>query len=179
MTPTLLTFKSRLSQGLILVALAGLSATSLLAQTRHDPLPGDYEVLDGHVDRGTYSGWRLFQAHCQQCHGVGAEGTDAAPNLLERITNLTPKAFASKVLTSYRIVRMTPENGEDRAAEREALLEEVMRRERTARGQPVMPAWDAEETVSPHVLDLYAYLTARADGAIGPSRPSVIVDKKR
>lgn len=147
---------------------------------RHEPLPGDYQVVDGRVDRGTYSGWRLFQANCQRCHGVGGVGTSAAPNLLERIPNLTPKAFASKVLTSYRIVRITPDDRvEDREAERERLLEEVMRRERTARGEPVMPAWDADEGVSPHVLDLYAYLTARAEGAIGPGRPAVVVDKKR
>lgn len=147
---------------------------------RHEPLPGDYRVVDGRVDRGTYSGWRLFQTNCQRCHGVGGVGTSAAPNLLERIPNLTPKAFASKVLTSYRVVRMTPDNGgADRETERERLLEEVMRRERTARGEPVMPAWDADEGVSPHVLDLYAYLTARAEGAIGPGRPAVIVDKKR
>lgn len=151
-----------------------------LVPTRHEPLPGDYQVVDGRIDRGTYGGWRLFQANCQRCHGTGGVGTNAAPNLLERIPNLTPKAFASKVLTSYRIVRMTPDDRvEDREAERERLLEEVMRRERTARGEPVMPAWDADEGVSPHVLDLYAYLTARAEGAIGPGRPAVIVDKKR
>lgn len=150
------------------------------APTRHEPLPGDYQVVDGRIDRGTYSGWRLFQANCQRCHGTGGVGTAAAPNLLERIPNLTPKAFASKVLTSYRIVRMTPDNGaEDRETERDRLLEEVMRRERTARGEPVMPAWDADDGVSPHVLDLYAYLSARADGAIGPGRPARIVDKGR
>ena len=154
--------------------------TTAPAPTRQEPLPGDYQVVDGRIDRGTYSGWRLFQANCQRCHGTGGVGTNAAPNLLTRIPNLTPKAFASKVLTSYRIVRMTPDNGaEDRETERDRLLEEVMRRERTARGEPVMPAWDADEGVSPHVLDLYAYLSARADGAIGPGKPAVIADKKR
>lgn len=163
-----------------------LAAGLVQAQTaapvppRHEPLPGDYQVVDGRVDRGTHSGWRLFQANCQRCHGVGGVGTSAAPNLLERIPNLTPKAFASKVLTSYRIVRMTPDDrAEDREAERERLLEQVMRRERTSRGEPVMPAWDADEGVSPHVLDLYAYLSARADGAIGPGKPAVISNKPR
>lgn len=159
--------------------LAQAQTTSPVAP-RHEPLPGDYQVVDGRVDRGTYSGWRLFQANCQRCHGTGGVGTSTAPNLLERIPNLTPKAFASKVLTSYRLLRMTPDNGaEDREAERERLLEEVMRRERTARGEPVMPAWDADEGVSPYVLDLYAYLSARSDGAIGPGKPAVIGDKPR
>lgn len=150
-----------------------VAASSVVAQAQdpNHPLPGDYRVVDGRVDRGTYNGWQLFEAHCRGCHGTGATGTAKAPDLVQRISNYTPRGFASKVLTSYRIVRMSPENGaKDRDAEREALLEEVMRRERTARGQPVMPAWDSDAGVPPHVLDLYAYLSARADGAIGPGK---------
>lgn len=144
------------------------------AQKQQEPLPGDYRVLEGRVDRGTYSGWQLFHTSCHGCHGVGAVGTDIAPNLVARIGQYTPKGFATKVLTSYRIVPATPDNGaEDRDAERAAQLEEVMRRERFARGQVVMPAWDGSDAVPPHVLDLYAYLSARADGAIGPGRPRV------
>jgi hypothetical protein len=60
-----------------------------------------------------------------------------------------------------------------------ALLEEVLKRDRKARGQPNMPAWDDDEGVPPHVLDLYAYLSARADGEIGPGRPRVVAARKR
>lgn len=165
---------------LLPATLAVLLVGPVFAQPADEPLPGDYRLVDGRVDRGTYTGWTLFQANCQRCHGVGAVGTESAPNLLERIVNFTPRGFASKVLTSYRIQRITPDDGAaDSDAERAALLERVMRRERAARGQAVMPAWDGDEGVSPHVLDLYAYLTARADGAIGPGKPSVWVEKKR
>lgn len=133
-----------------------------------EPLPGEYRVENGRVDAGTFSGWRIFHTSCHGCHGVGGTGTDMAPNLVERIKTMTPRGFATKVLTSYRIVGVGPD---ERAAEREALLEEVLRRERTARGQVVMPAWEADAEVPPHVLDLYAYLNARADGALGPGRP--------
>jgi mono/diheme cytochrome c family protein len=160
-----------------LVAAATIGAQ---AQEREQPLPGDYRVVDGRVDRGTYNGWQLFEANCRSCHGTGATGTAKAPDLVQRISSYTPRGFATKVLTSYRIVRMSPDNGaKDRDAEREALLEEVMRRERTARGQPVMPAWDSDAGVPPHVLDLYAYLSARADGAIGPGKPPVVEPAKK
>ena len=160
--------------------LVAVSAIGVQAQERAQPLPGDYRVVDGHVDRGTYIGWQLFEANCRSCHGSGATGTAKAPDLVQRISNYTPRGFASKVLTSYRIMRMSPDSGaKDSDAEREALLEEVMRRERKERGQPVMPAWDSDAEVPPHVLDLYAYLSARADGAIGPGKPSVLPPAKK
>ncbi|MBN8507876.1 MAG: hypothetical protein J0L57_04625 [Burkholderiales bacterium] len=56
-------------------------------------------------------------------------------------------------------------------AERDALLELLMKRERSERGQPLMPAWDGDADVSPHVRDIYAYLNARAEGVLGPGRP--------
>ncbi len=152
----------------------------LAAQPNAEPVPGEYRVVQGKVDRGTHTGWRLFHTTCHGCHGVGAVGTDLAPNLVERVKTLTPRAFASKVLTSYRIV--LPANDaktEDRSAVREAMIEEVMRRERGARGQVVMPAWEADPKVSPHVLDLFAYLSARADGKLGPGEPELSVEIKR
>jgi hypothetical protein len=35
----------------------------------------------------------------------------------------------------------------------------------------VMPAWDGNPMVSAHIVDLYAYLSARAEGTQGPGRP--------
>ena len=150
------------------------------AQPRAEPPPGDYRVVDGKVDRGTYTGWRLFHTTCYGCHGVDAVGTDVAPNLVERVKALTPRAFVSKVLTSYRITLPVSEtNTEDRSSVREAMVEEVMRQERGARGEVVMPAWEADSKVRPHVLDLYAYLSARADGKLGSGRPTLWVENKR
>jgi len=153
---------------------AGLGSPSW-AQSRNAPLPGDYRVTDGRVDRGTYLGWRLFHTTCYGCHGVGGVGTDLAPNLVERIKTMTPRDFAAKVLTSYRLV--SPGEAE---SERGATLEALMQRERgSARGQLVMPAWESHATVPPHVLDLYAYLSARADGALGPGQPKPPLTPRR
>ena len=155
-------------------AFIALTAQPLAAQPNAEPVPGDYRIVQGKVDRGTYTGWRLFHTTCYGCHGVDATGTDMAPNLVERVKTLTPRAFATKVLTSYRIVLPVIEGStEDRSAQREALIEEVMRRERGGRGQVVMPAWQADPQVNAHVLDLFAYLSARADGKLGPGEPKL------
>lgn len=168
----------RLSAALRAARLLGLlfgSTAAAVAQPVAKPMPGEFVVTDGRVDRGTYAGWKLFHTHCDGCHGVGGVGTGVAPNLLERIGNYTPRGFATKVLTSYRIVPMAPDGAPpDTDAERDALLEQVMKRERTDRGQPLMPAWDTDAEVAPHVLDLYAYLNARAAGVLGPGKPKLL-----
>jgi mono/diheme cytochrome c family protein len=162
------------------VLLAALCTPPLLAQPRAEIAPGDYRVVDGKVDRGTYTGWRLFHTTCYSCHGVDAVGTDLAPDLVERVKTLTPRAFTIKVLTSYRIVLPASEaNTEDRTAVREAMIEEVMRRKRGALGQVIMPAWETDAKVSPHVLDLFAYLSARADGKLGRGEPRLMEEGRR
>lgn len=128
-----------------------------------------YRVVDGKADEATYLGWRAFHSGCHICHGVGAGGTSAAPNLLERIKDLSAQDFTTKVLTSYRFVFDSSEvSGEDTTAVRQKMLEEILRRER---GELIMPAWEKSSTVRPHVLDIYGYLRARADGALGPGTP--------
>jgi mono/diheme cytochrome c family protein len=144
------------------------------AQAVDPPPPGEYRVVGGKVDRGTFTGWRLFHSACHGCHGVGGVGTDLAPDLLERVRTMTPRTFAARVITSYGLVRPANGNAEERSASREALLDEVMRRDRRARGQVAMPAWEDDAVVPPHVLDLYAYLTARADGKLGAGKPTVL-----
>jgi mono/diheme cytochrome c family protein len=168
----------RLSHRIAAAALCLLGGAAAHAQARNDsPMPGDYRVIKGRVDRGTYVGWRLFHSTCYACHGVDAVGTAVAPNLLERIPNMTPRDFASKVLTSYRLVW---QGDDDSAQGREAALEEILKRDRRAeRSQVLMPAWGGHADVPPHVLDLYAYLSARASGDLGPGEPKVIPRKKR
>lgn len=164
---------------ILLAAALLLLALPLAAQPQTDPLPGDYRIVDGKVDRGTYAGWRIFHTTCFGCHGVGGVGTDVAPNLVERVQQMTPRAFAAKVLTSYRIV---PPAGaaplEDAAALRESMLEDIMRRQRGVGSGVRMPAWEGDMEVEPHVLDLFAYLSARADG-LGPGKPERLGVKKK
>jgi hypothetical protein len=160
-----------LSAGLLVFVMSELA---LGAQS--EPPPGSYEVKQGRVDRGTYLGWRVFHSACYGCHGVDANGTDIAPNLAERVKRLTPREFATKVLTRYRIA--SPEVlAEGGNASIEVMVEQVLREERRARGEILMPAWESDPKVNPRILDLYAYLSARADGVLGPGRPKVIGEK--
>ena len=131
-----------------------------------------YRVVDGKVDRTTFLGWRAFHSGCHACHGVDATGTSVAPNLVERIQQLSARDFSIKVLTSYRLVLPSSEAmSDDRTAIREKFLEEVLRRES---GQLIMPAWERDPKMQPYLLDLYAYLRARGDGALGPGKPELI-----
>jgi hypothetical protein len=143
-----------------------------LSQTVAAQQPGEYRVINGKVDAGTYIGWQLFHSTCYGCHGTDALGTDIAPNLLVRVQKMTPRAFVTKVLTSYRIVLPdTDANSPDSSGSRDKTIDDILRRDRQSRIRIVMPAWGGDPNVTPHVLDLFAYLTARADGKLGPGKP--------
>ena len=162
-----------LTIGLFFIAISSQAAA---------PVPGEYRIESGRnggVDVGTFTGWRLFHSTCHGCHGVDALGTDVAPNLLERVGVLTPRAFVTKVLTSYRIVLPdTDTNAIDSAHSREAMIDDVLQQGRQGRVKVVMPAWEGDATVNPHVLDLFAYLSARADGKLGIGKPKLLLNKK-
>ena len=161
-----------------------LNIQSLAASTRHmlfgliltlmssavsaeEPLP--YSVQDGLVDQSTYLGWRVFHSSCYGCHGVDATGTSVAPNLVEQVKRLSLRDFSIKVLSRYRFTVSAQAAGSDDKTElREDILQQVLRGER---GDLLMPAWENDPNVKPRVLDLYAYLRARADGALAPGRP--------
>ena len=159
--------------GLGAICLAGFASIAM-AQ-----VPGEYRVIDGKVDPGTYTGWKLFHTSCYGCHGVDAVGTDLAPNLVQRVRVMTPRAFAAKVLTSYRLIAGSDSaDPKTRAASLEAFLDEVMLRQRGGPNRIVMPAWESSPQVAPHVLDLFAYLSARGDGKLGVGRPGILMDKE-
>lgn len=116
-----------------------------------------------------YTGWRVFQDRCAGCHGAPATGTVAAPDLLPIVRNMGPRRFIGLVLMRYDWSLPVGQASADSAA-REALIEGVMQREQ---GALTMPAWQGEPRVNAHIMDLYAYLSARADGSQGPGRPAL------
>lgn len=152
-----------------------LTNSSVLAQTdqadpnrvQHPDLP--YTVIEGKVDHSTFLGWRVFHSTCYICHGVDATGTSVAPDLTERVQAMSAEDFAIAVLYRYPIItgfNVSP--GDDLKALREKFLEDIKQREN---GGLNMPTWEHDLNVRPHIFDLYAYLRARADGALGEGRP--------
>ncbi len=142
------------------------------------PEPGSYRVADGKVDQNTFQGWRVFHSGCHICHGKGAVGTDIAPSLVRRIESMTPRQFAEQVLVRYRLFSPADPRAAVRPPEdREGVIAEVMAKKRGLKGRIDMPAWESDEAVSAHILDLYAYLSARADGMIGAEQPGVLSEK--
>ncbi|MBU0590178.1 MAG: cytochrome c [Gammaproteobacteria bacterium] len=115
-----------------------------------------------------YIGWRVFQDKCVACHGVDATGTSSAPNLLPRVRTMGSRQFVSLVLKRYDW-GLPPEQAQSEGAAREALVDEVLKRKDY---MLTMPAWQGEPRVSANIADLYAYLSARAEGTQGPGRPA-------
>ncbi len=114
-----------------------------------------------------YLGWRVFQDKCASCHGPTANGTAGTPDLLPIVRAMGPRQFVGLVLTRYDWGMPVAAGSGERTA-REAQVDTVLQRG----GTPLeMPAWGSEPRVNAHILDLYAYLTARAQGAQGPERP--------
>lgn len=126
-----------------------------------------YQVVGNKVDRSTFLGWRLFHARCADCHGSNATGTSRGPNLLPRVAAMEPGDFVHTVLYRYNLVQGYAEAGAD-TGRRDAIIAEIMERRQ---GNLAMPPMEGDANVSAHVMDLYAYLRARADGALGEGRP--------
>lgn len=104
-----------------------------------------YIVKDGKVDFGTYNGWRRFEGTCARCHGQDAAGTTFAPALAESLKRLSYEQFIETVVNGRQVEGAT--------------------------GQSVMPPFGENPNVIEHMDDIYAYLEARADGALGRGRP--------
>jgi mono/diheme cytochrome c family protein len=115
-----------------------------------------------------YTGWRVFQDKCAGCHGAAATGAAGGPDLLPRVNDMGVRRFVSLVLNRYDWSLPVAQAGSESAA-REALIEGIVQRKE---GALTMPAWQGEPRVNAHIVDLYAYVSARAQGTQGPGRPA-------
>jgi hypothetical protein len=113
-------------------------------------------------------GWRVFQQKCATCHGVSATGTAKGPDLLPRMREMGSHQFVSLVFRRYDWILAAAESDAGSARQNTMVEKIVQGRE----GTIVMPAWESNPTVVAHVIDLYAYLSARAEGTQGPGRPA-------
>lgn len=110
-----------------------------------------------------YSGWRVYQDRCASCHGAGGNGSATAPDLLQSVRTMGPRRFVGVLLGRYDL--LPPES---EPAARDEWIEDVLQRRR---GAFQMPAWQGEPAVTAHIADLYAWLSARAEGTLPAGRP--------
>ena len=111
-----------------------------------------YHVADdGTVDWPTFSGFRRYNSVCHTCHGPDGVGSTFAPALTESLKRLDYEQFAEVVV-----------NG------KEQVNTAVQRK---------MPAFGTDPNVMCYLDDIYAYLKARSDGAVGRGRPEKHADK--
>jgi methanol metabolism-related c-type cytochrome len=109
---------------------------------------------DGTVDWLTHSGFRRYHSECHVCHGPEGEGSTYAPPLIDSLRSMSHSEFVG-VVASGRVVH------------------------KPGGGESVMPALGDNKNVMCYVDDIYVYLKARADGALGRGRPPKRDDKPK
>ena len=128
------------------LAIALLARSSEPVRAAEETKP--YTVENGRVDQNTFNGYRRYSDACLRCHGPDGSGSSYAPNLTESLKHLDHDQFAETVINGRKNVTTSNEN--------------------------VMPAFGTVEDVVSYLDDIYAYLKARSDGAIGRGRPKRI-----
>jgi hypothetical protein len=157
-----------MTRALVFLALAGaLSLAGCAVQSENTKAAQELEQRS-RPPGSVYTGWRVFQDKCALCHGADASGGAGAPDLLPKVRGIGPRQFVDILLTRYEWTAPPAPAGRP-GAEREALIDDIVQR-RT--GALTMPAWQGEPRVNAHVADLFAYLSARAEGTQGPGRPA-------
>jgi methanol metabolism-related c-type cytochrome len=106
---------------------------------------------DGSVDWYSYSGYRRYHSECHVCHGPDGMGSTYAPALRDSLKTLAYPDFLAVVAGGRKNVSTAQEN--------------------------VMPAFGDNPNVACYMDDLYIYLRARANDAVGRVRPAKHEDK--
>lgn len=133
---------------LALATMAVLASTCINSGLRGEEQNQDdkpYTIMEGKVDLGTYNGFRRYHSHCHVCHGPDGLGSSYAPALVESLKTISYDEFSEAVV-----------NGRSNVSQSQ---------------QSVMPAFGYVEDVMYNLDDIYSYLKARADDAIGRGRP--------
>jgi methanol metabolism-related c-type cytochrome len=100
---------------------------------------------DGTVDWYTYSGYVRYHSECHVCHGPNGDGSSYAPALKDSLKTMSYGDFLGVVAGGRKNVNTANEN--------------------------VMPALGTNKNVMCVIDDIYVYLRARANDAVGRVRP--------
>lgn len=107
------------------------------------------------ANQAVVTGYETFGEYCARCHGENAQGTTFAPSLVQafRTKNIGQGRFTAAVAGGLTVV------------------------DSTTGGYRVMPAWAENEAVMSQIQQLWAFVKARADGALKAGRPQPMDDK--
>jgi len=131
----------------VALLLAGSSAVVRAPAHAADEVKS-YQVENGRVDINTFHGYLFYGESCLRCHGPDGAGSSYAPSLVDSLKSMSKHDFQDVVINGKQAV--------------------------SASSQEVMPAFGTVADVMLHLNDIYGYLKARSDGAIGRGRPNVI-----
>jgi len=136
---------------LVRIVAALVLGTGLVLAAEGDPsTEKPYTVKDGKVDKKTFNGWRRYTESCLRCHGPDGAGSSYGPDLVDSVKHTTQDEFNEVVVNGRTNVN--------------------------ASSNSVMPPFGEVEDVVTYLDDIWAYLKARADGALGRGRPPRIGD---
>ena len=111
-----------------------------------DGVPTFNVAADGTVDWYTYSGFRRYHSECHVCHGPDGMGSTYAPALKDSLKTMSYADFLGVVASGRKNVTSSQEN--------------------------VMPAFGDNPNVACYMDDIFVYLRARANDAVGRVRPA-------
>jgi methanol metabolism-related c-type cytochrome len=100
---------------------------------------------DGTVDWYTYIGFTRYSSECLRCHGPDGMGSTYAPALTDSMKHLSYSDFYATVAGGKQAVSSSQ--------------------------NLVMPAQGDNKNVMCFIDEMYSYLRARSDGALGRGRP--------
>lgn len=101
---------------------------------------------DGTVDWYTYSGFIRYNSECLRCHGPDGAGSSYAPALVDSLKTMSYSDFLGVVAGGKKAVNSAQDL--------------------------VMPSFGTDKNVMCVIDDIYVYLRARANGALGRGRPA-------
>ncbi len=113
--------------------------------TDKDGTPTFKVEKDGSVDWDTYIGFTRYSAECLRCHGPDGLGSTYAPALVDSLKHLSFTDYYATVAGGKKAV--------------------------SASQDLVMPAEGENKNVMCFINQIYVYLRARSDGAVGRGRP--------
>jgi methanol metabolism-related c-type cytochrome len=137
--------------GVLLAAAVGVAALGLGSAVQGQDVGSPawqkkpYNIVDGKVGMATYNGYRRYTESCLRCHGPDGAGSSYAPSLVDSLKTMSYDQFVGTVIAGKKNVSTSQDL--------------------------VMPAFGEVADVVNYLDDIYTYLPARSDGALGRGRP--------